>query len=230
MIGIFLKRGGALAAIFLLAGLGALALGVSEIGVGRAMRGAETLEATVTGLEERRGYSHANNTFTTDLVVTVTYPGGRAEETVSEGFYDSLSEGQTLPIRRLAGPPERIEIEPGSVSWNALAFLIIAAACLAFGGWLIRHVLRAIRRTQHLLAEGREVRGEVVERVANAIIGDKLKMAFDPGEGTRREVVMAIPAAKDFGPLDAGSLLTLVHDRADPDQVAFKAELERLAR
>lgn len=222
----FIRRGGYLALILVFMGLVAVWVWWSESAVGREFATAERLTGTVSRLHSERRFSQ-NSTYVTTYYVTVISPAGRIQEDVSGRFYNSLSEGDQIEIRRLPGPPERIEVEPGSVSSNALAALLLSVLLLAAGGALSWFIPRNLARARDLQANGILVEGEILGLEQTAF-ARKLHLRYTRVDGTSRETSLPVPHLKGFGPLDAGARHPLRYHPENPEQVQFQVMLDWL--
>jgi len=226
MIRAFLKRGGAIAIVFLAMACVAIWVWWSEGAVGRDFAKAEALTGTVSRLHTERRLSQ-NSTYSTTYFVTVISPRGVLREDVSGRFYNTLSEGQQIEIRHLPGPPERFEVEPGGTSSNALAALILGALLGLAGGALAWFVWRDISQARHLQGDGLPAEAEIVAQV-NSAMAQKLRIRFVTATGAEQTVMLPVPHLKDFGAQEPGARHMLRYEAENPENARFQAMLDWL--
>jgi hypothetical protein len=203
-----IKRGLGLGIVLGVIGLVAITAGVSQNTLSDEFRQAETVTGTVTRLERLERAQGGSTSVT--WRVTVTVPGGQHREQVSGRFFDTLEEGQSIPVQRLDGTPPQYRIEPARLA--ASSFWAIGLGVVAsFGGGLLgRFGWRTGRDEWRLATHGVPVRGEVVA-LSDAIV-PKLTFAYQDGAGTRHEV--SVPRTK--GDWQIGQDIEVLYDPERP--------------
>lgn len=152
MIWLAFKRGVGLAIILALAGIAALFAGTGQSGDAARFADARVIDATVTRLDKSQRQQSGSTS--TTFRVFVSTPTGPHLEDVSGRFFNTLSEGQSVPLRVLdsSDGPEYL-LDPGRLRASATWALILGPLLLLSAIALSVHAIRTARAEHRGAAE-----------------------------------------------------------------------------
>ncbi|MBY6113237.1 DUF3592 domain-containing protein [Mameliella alba] len=209
MIWYVFKRGVGLALVLGLMGLAGLYAGVEQTLQSNAFADAPTVEGRVVRLEK---FSRTQSgTTSTTYRVTVVATGDQHRESVNRAFYESLREGQTLPVLKLDGDPPQYRVEPARLRASSIWALAIGVLAVAGAAALGRFGWQSGRRAWRLDRQGVRTEAKITELVQSGIV-HKLAVSFDDRAGQRQEVQVA----RMQGAFAPGDTVEILYDPEAP--------------
>lgn len=223
MIWTAIKRGGGFALVLAIFGAAAIFawLGQSQRSAGFAE--GETAEARVIALDKSQRFQSGSTS--TNYFVTYSVEGTTVREGVDGEFFDSLGEGETIPVAVLGGDPPMYSIDTGRLEESSLWALLMGVVLFAAAGALGWKGWSAAGREHRLRENGIVTQAEVVELGARAI--PNVRFAWDDARGSRHEAVR--PRHPGLGELKVGDRVEIVYDPDHPGLAMLALEIGRQA-
>lgn len=214
-----IKRGGGLALILAIFGGAAIYAWAGQSQRLDDFASGETAQARVISLEKSERFQSGSTS--TNFFVTYSVDGTVSRESVNGEFFDSIRQGETIPVAVIAGNPPAYRIETGRLEESSIWALAIGVVLFALAGWLGWVGLRAARREQRLREQGQAAKAEVVELVASVV--PKVRFAWNDSAGLRHEAHR--PRHPSLGEIAIGDGIDIVYDPANLGSAVLAVEL-----
>lgn len=221
MIWTAIKRGGGFALVLAIFGAAAIFAwsGQSQRSAGFAE--GETAEGRIIALDKSQRFQSGSTS--TNYFVTYSVEETTVRESVGGEFFDSLGEGETVPVAVLGGDPPMYRIDTGRLEESSHWALAMGLALFAGAAWLGLRGWSAAGREHRLRDNGIAAMAEVLELSARAI--PSVRFAWEGTAGSRHEAVR--PRHPGLGELKVGDSVAIVYDPQHPGTAMLAIEIGR---
>ena len=214
-----IKRGGGFALVLAVFGAAAIFAWAGQSQRAGDFASGETAQGQVIALDKSERFQSGSTS--TNFFVTYSVNGTIVRESVNGEFFQSLSDGETIPVAVIAGNPPAYRIDTGRLEESSIWALVLGVVLFALAGWLGWMGWKAGRREQRLREEGLLAKAQVVELIASTI--PKVRFAWNDSAGSRHEA--SRPRHPSLGPIAVGETIEIIYDPANPASALLAVEM-----
>ncbi len=187
-----------------------------------------TVDAQIIGMRTYTRHSTSNNSTTTVYEVRFHFPvpdspdGPLHYETVdvSSDFYESLEINTSAPVRYLPENPDINEFEPGALSENSTAALIVGVVFVLCSLAGVAFVLRKAMRMRAIGRNGAQATATVTG-IVNHTNNHKLKFTYKDRAGVEREGATMPGSLKRIAGVEEGDTIQVRYNPDAPEKNVY---------